>query len=93
VAAFKAREDVCIGGGRRRNNGGSTALGDYFEAGQFRGLIYHSDRYMFYSIIQKKSRVWAHSQACPMAGLLAYIRNRKALRETLISPPLKPISF
>ncbi len=40
---------------------------------------------MFYSIIQEKSRAWARSQTCPMTGLLAYIRNRGALRETQIA--------
>lgn len=71
----------CVWGEGGRSNGWATIL-RLVNSG---GLIYHSDRYMFYSIIQKKSRVWAHSQACPMAGLLAYIRNRKALRETQIA--------
>ncbi len=40
---------------------------------------------MFYSIIQEKTMRWVGSPTCPVAPLLAYIRQRGALRETQIA--------
>src|ERR1035437_4728022 len=40
---------------------------------------------MFYSIIQEKTHKWVTSATCPVAPLLAYIRQRAALRETQIA--------
>lgn len=40
---------------------------------------------MFYSIIQQKTREWLASEACSVAPLLAYIRQRGKLRETQIA--------
>ncbi len=40
---------------------------------------------MFYSIIQERTRIWVNSPTCPVAPLLAYIRQRAKLRETQIA--------